>query len=134
MSRDLTPVFAYGTLTDPGQVESLLDDWRFDADAVLEGLHRVEGQYPTLAPGGQTEGRLLVTPHLDVLDAYEGVDAGLYVRVGVPLGEADQTWLYVGDPSRLDAPDGWPGEGAFAERVRQHLATHPVRVRRTDNR
>ena len=45
----------------------------------------MEGTYPTLAPGGQTEGRLLVTPDVDALDAYEGVDRGLYARVSVPL-------------------------------------------------
>jgi hypothetical protein len=29
--------------------------------ATLHGLHRVEGQYPTLAPGGSVAGRVLRT-------------------------------------------------------------------------
>ena len=134
MTPDHPLVFVYGTLTDPGRVGSLLDDWRFEADAVLEGLRRVEGQYPTLAPEGRTEGRLLVTSQLETLDTYEGVDAGLYVRVRVPLTDGDRAWLYVGDPTRLDAPTDWPGEGPFADRVRRYLERHPVRVRRTGNR
>lgn len=129
-----TPVFVYGTLADADQAQALLDDWRFDGPAALDGLHRVEGRYPTLAPGGRTEGRLLVTPQLDALDAYEGVDAGLYVRVGVPLVDGDRAWLYVGDPTRLDAAADWPGEGPFADRVRRSLETEGVRVRRTGNR
>lgn len=128
------PVFVYGTLTDRTRAEALLDEWRFDGAAVLEGLHRVEGRYPTLAPGGQTEGRLLVTPQLEALDAYEGVDAGLYVRVGVPLADGDRAWLYVGDPTRLDIPVEWPGEGRFADRVRAYIGAEGVRVRRTGNR
>lgn len=129
-----TPVFVYGTLTDSRRVESILDDWRFDGGAVLEGLQRVEGRYPALAPGGRTEGRLLVTPQLEALDAYEGVDTGLYVRVGVPLEGGDRAWVYVGDPDRLDAAADWPGEGPFADQVRRHLDIASVRVRRTANR
>lgn len=85
MSRPPTPVFVYGTLTDAERVDALLDDWRFDGHAVLEGCRRVEGEYPTLAPGGRVAGRLLVTPALDALDAYEGVASGLYVRESVPV-------------------------------------------------
>lgn len=129
-----TTVFVYGTLTDPDQVEGLLDDWRYDGPAVLDGLHRVGGRYPTLAPGGRTEGRLLVTPQLDALDAFEGVDAGLYVRVAVPLVDGDRAWVYVGDPDRLDAPADWPGEGPIADRVRRYLESEAVAVRRTGNR
>jgi gamma-glutamylcyclotransferase (GGCT)/AIG2-like uncharacterized protein YtfP len=131
-------VFVYGTLTDAGQVEAVLDEWRFVGRATLAGLHRVEGRYPTLAPGGETPGRLLATPAVDALDAYEGVDSGLYLRVAVPV--ADDGWgaggpppseaaVYVGDPERLDAEASWPGEGSFAERVRSVLAAHEVVVR-----
>lgn len=134
MATDPMPVFVYGTLTDPDRAASLLDDWHFVGDVVLEGLRRVEGRYPTLAPGGRTEGRLLVTPQVDRLDDYEGVADGLYVRVALPLADSDRAWVYVGDPDRLDAPADWPGEGPFADRVRRYLADEAVRLRRTGNR
>lgn len=138
MTGDRRPVFVYGTLTDPSRADALLDDWGFGADAVLTGCHRVVGRHPTLAPGGRTDGRLLVTPELDVLDAYEGVDAGLYVRVAVPLvGDrepTDDAWVYVGDPERLGVPGDWPGDGPFAERVRRHLDGVGATVRRVGNR
>lgn len=78
-------VFVYGTLTDPDRVAEVVEDWTFVGDAVLEGMHRVEGDYPTLAPGGSVAGRVLETPDVDRLDAYEGVDRGLYVRVPVAV-------------------------------------------------
>lgn len=128
------PVFVYGTLTDPERVEAVLDDWRFVGAAVLESLHPIDGRYPTLAPGGRTEGRLLVTPEIDRLDAHEGVEAGLYTRVEIPIVDGDRAWLYVGDPDRLDVPVDWPGEGPFGDRVRRYLDAEPVRVRRAGNR
>jgi gamma-glutamylcyclotransferase (GGCT)/AIG2-like uncharacterized protein YtfP len=80
-------VFVYGTLTDPERVVEVLDEpreWSFVGDATLRGLHRADGRYPTLAPGGRVDGRLLETDAIGALDAYEGVDRGLYVRVPVP--------------------------------------------------
>jgi gamma-glutamylcyclotransferase (GGCT)/AIG2-like uncharacterized protein YtfP len=126
-------VFVYGTLTESDQVDEVLDDWRFAGRATLEGLARVEGRYPTLAPGGTTDGRLLTTPEVDALDAYERVDDGLYVRASVPvdppLSGHEEAVLYVGDPDRLDAPGTWPGEGPFPDRVRRVLADRDVVVR-----
>lgn len=128
------PVFVYGTLTDPVTVDELLDDWRYDGEAVLDGLARVDGRYPTLSPGGRTAGRLLVTPELDRLDEYEAVDGGLYVRVAVPMVDGTRAWLYVGDPDPLEAPVTWPGSGAFADRVMAYLADQPIQIRPADNR
>lgn len=126
-------VFVYGTLTDPGRVDALLDDWAFGPDAVLRGAHRVDGRYPTLAPGGETEGRVLRTPERDALDRYEGVDRGLYRRVSVPrragtgggvgseTAADDAVQVYVGDPVELavddaaDPPDGPPSLAALAD-------------------
>ncbi len=71
-------VFVYGTLTDPERVASVVETFEFVGDATLVGLHRVDGRYPTLAPGGQTDGKLLETPEMDALDSYEGVARGLY--------------------------------------------------------
>ena len=130
MDEGARPVFVYGTLTDADRAGALLEAWRFDAEAVLEGLHRVDGTYPTLAPGGETSGRLLVTPELDALDAYEGVADGLYERVALPLSDGGEAWCYIGDPDRLDAPADWPGEGSFARRVRRYCRAAGVRVLR----
>ena len=133
-------VFVYGTLTDPARVADVLDgtrEWSFVADATLRGLHRVDGQYPTLAPGGRVDGRLLRTDAIAALDAYEGVDRGLYVRVRVPYadsgvvdGDPGAVAVYVGDPDRLgvDAAIAWPGDGGPDRRVRRYVEANDVVV------
>lgn len=119
--------FVYGTLTDSDQVGRVLDDYRFEGPATLSGLHRVEGRYPTLAPGGSVDGRLLRTPEIGRLDDYEGVDRGLYVRVAVPLvDDPGEVAVYVGDPDRLGAPASWPGDGPFQARVRAYVRREGV--------
>jgi gamma-glutamylcyclotransferase (GGCT)/AIG2-like uncharacterized protein YtfP len=137
-------VFVYGTLTDPERAASVLGagGFAYRGDAVLDGLHHVAGTYPTLAPGGTAVGRLLRvdgasgtggTGGIDVLDRYEGVERGLYVRVSVPLvDESGTVEIYVGDPDTLDVrePVEWPGSGAFGERVRRYVREHSVVVRR----
>ncbi|KDE58357.1 hypothetical protein EL22_05340 [Halostagnicola sp. A56] len=94
-------VFVYGTLTDATRVDAVLDetirgsrppayaDPEFIGDATLEGLHRVDGAYPTLVPGGRVTGRVLSVDErdLEALDAYEGLTQGLYVRVRLPRVE-----------------------------------------------
>lgn len=128
--------FVYGTLTDPARVAAVLGtaETADRGEATLHGLHRVDGEYPTLAPGGTVAGRLLAVDEagLDALDDYEGVDRGLYVRVSLPCRhpatESDIAWTYVGDPNRLGAEANWPGDGPFDERVRAALAEADVRV------
>ena len=141
-------VFVYGTLTDPATAGEVLDSYVYTGPAVLEGLHAVAGRYPTLAPGGRVGGRVLRTREVDALDAYEGLDRGLYVRVGVPVSadragdagaagaddpddaaSADRVAVYVGDPDVLDADAAWPGEGSFRERVERYVADRDVRLR-----
>jgi gamma-glutamylcyclotransferase (GGCT)/AIG2-like uncharacterized protein YtfP len=127
--------FVYGTLTDESTASRLLDAYEFRGSATLVGLHRVDGQYPTLAPGGSVDGRSLTTTESESLDRYEGVDNGLYVRLSVPADgglPADRVDVYVGDPDRLDAPVTWPGDGSFATRVRAFLREHDVRVVRDE--
>lgn len=158
VSHSRHAVFVYGTLTDPAQVERVLDPtgdpgWSFAGSATVEGLHRVDGRYPTLVPGGRVDGRLLVVDEasLDRLDRYEGVDRGLYVRVGVPTTDGqptepaaaatgsspdddpgatdeDPVWAYVGDSTRLGLGANWPGDGSFRDRVRSHLDEADVRI------
>jgi gamma-glutamylcyclotransferase (GGCT)/AIG2-like uncharacterized protein YtfP len=133
-------VFVYGTLTEPERVAEVLDSFVFVGPATLTGLRLVEGRYPTLAPGGQTAGRLLRTDEVGALDEYEGVEDGLYLRENVPLdapdGHPDRAAVYVGDPDRLDADATWPdGSGnrdrGFAGRVEAYLERADVRVRLT---
>ena len=125
--------FVYGTLTEPARVAELVESFVFVGAARLDGLHAVQGRYPTLAPGGSTAGRLLRTDDVAALDAYEGVDDGLYVRVRVPFDgddvAPDAVSVYVGDPSRLDAPASWPGTGPLEERVAAYVTRQAVSVR-----
>ncbi|ELY47478.1 gamma-glutamylcyclotransferase family protein [Natronorubrum sulfidifaciens] len=130
-------VFVYGTLTDPDRVETLLGDgpgeYAFRGDAVLEGLHRVDGRYPTLVPGECVEGRVLEVDDrtLERLDRYEGVDYGLYTRVSVPDTEQRPVQVYVGDPVRLgvEADVGWPDAPSFRQSVRAALERADVVLR-----
>ena len=120
-------VFVYGTLTDPDRTAAVLGSDGFSSlgPARLHGLHRVDGRYPTLAPGGCVDGRLLRTERIEALDRYEGVASGLYVRVTVPVGgvrNEERAAVYVGDPARLGSPDvEWPGDGPFEERVERYV-------------
>ncbi|WP_332897731.1 gamma-glutamylcyclotransferase family protein [Haladaptatus sp. CMSO5] len=124
-------VFVYGTLTDPDTVSEVVASYEFVCDARLDGLRRVEGTYPTLAPapGDSVTGKLLRTADIRSLDAYEGVESGLYVRVGVPFTDHSVA-VYVGDPDRLDVAESvaWPGDDSFEARVRRYLAENAVRV------
>jgi gamma-glutamylcyclotransferase (GGCT)/AIG2-like uncharacterized protein YtfP len=127
-------VFVYGTLTDPNRVTAVVDDARFRESARLVGLHVVEGRYPTLAPGGTATGRILRTDRVEAFDAYEGVSAGLYVRISVPQEDGPSVETYVGDPVRLGVADEvtWLGTGAFAERVATYVDRNGVVVRSSD--
>lgn len=125
-------VFTYGTLTDSARADAVLTEWAYGPDAIIEGLHQVEGEYPTLAPGGTVEGRILRTEEMDALDRYEVVERGLYVRTEVPDVDGGMVAVYVGDPDRLDAPASWPAAGDFAARVAWYVREHGVTVRSLD--
>lgn len=128
-------VFAYGTLADPERAAAVLDSFSFVGSAVLEGCHRVEGDYPTLVPGGSTEGRLLRVhdpDDRDALDRYEGVDRGLYVRVSIPLvEESGSVETYVGDPDVLRVGESieWSPGDSLRERVERYVRENRVVVR-----
>jgi len=141
----MTVIFVYGTLTDRDQCSKLLTEFTFGPSAICHGLGRVDGQYPTLVPGGEVVGRLLSTPKLDRLDRYEGVDRGLYCRVTVPLQsthspeasgrdrsmfDVETAAVYVGEPSKIGVePDvGWPEADSFTRSVTAYLETHPVQI------
>lgn len=138
----MTVVFVYGTLTDPARLSAVLDRGQLGPPAVCDGLQRVDGQYPTLAPGEQTRGRLLSTPDIAALDSYEGVDRGLYCRLPVPLSSdatttfeppfgVESTELYVGSPQLLGVDDvvEWPHSGTLRQQVERYVDSHSVRIR-----
>lgn len=122
-------VFVYGTLCESAQARAVLGHADFGTDARLVGLHPVDGRYPTLAPGGETEGRVLRLRggDLEVLDRYEGVDRGLYVRVRVPATDGF-LWTYVGDPDALGVDVSWPGDGSLEESVERYVDHEDVAI------
>jgi len=125
-------VFVYGTLTDRERADKLLDDFSYAGTATLSGLHRVDGEYPTLAPGGSVGGRLLETDEIERLDAYEGVDRGLYIRVSVPVEGAEtptRAAVYVGDPDALAADADWPSAAPFPDCVERYLDSREPSIR-----
>lgn len=121
--------FVYGTLRDPGRARDVVGHADFAGDARLVGLERASGRYPTVVPGRVTEGRVLRLSDGDLpsLDAYEGVDRGLYVRVRIPSDEGE-LWTYVGEPDALGVDVEWPGDGAFESRVERYVETNDVYV------
>lgn len=120
--------FVYGTLTDPDRASDLLTEFDYRGPATCSGLHRVDGEYPTLLPGGAVSGRLLQTPETATLDRYEGVDRGLYVRVTLPCEDGESVETYIGNPATLGLDAAWPGTGPFPDCVRSYLDAHQVRV------
>jgi gamma-glutamylcyclotransferase (GGCT)/AIG2-like uncharacterized protein YtfP len=127
-------VFVYGTLTDPSTAGRVLERYEFRGAATVSGLHRVDGEYPTLAPGGTCEGRLLSTPEVATLDRYEGVDRGLYVRRSLSVDGGGTVECYIGDPAPLGVADEWSGTGPFGDRVDRYLETSDVVVTTRERR
>jgi gamma-glutamylcyclotransferase (GGCT)/AIG2-like uncharacterized protein YtfP len=127
-------VFVYGTLTDESLTHEVLDEYSYRGGARLDGLRRVDGCYPTLAPGGSVDGRIAGTDDAASLDAYEGVDSGLYVRVTVPTAGGDSVETYAGDPDRLglDSTVDWPESSPFESQVRSSLNRRDVVVCRRE--
>ena len=125
-------VFVYGTLTNRDTAARVVDTVEYRGRATIDGLHRVDGRYPTLLPGGRVEGRTLLVPEIEPLDRYEGVERGLYVRVQIPTADGGHVETYIGDPARLGVADEWPGSGPFPERVRTYIREHDVVLRFED--
>lgn len=120
-------VFVYGTLTDPHVAAGVLEEHAYGPPATLYGLERVDGEYPTLGPGTAVEGTVLRTDDVAGLDAYEGVDDGLYVRVSVPAPPGPVS-TYIGDPAALGADVDWPegfSEAAVQAYVDEHCVVEP---------
>ena len=117
-------LFAYGTLKDPIQLAAVIGaaaPWRILGAGAVRGVLYDAGAYPALqrsdSPTVVVAGVLLEIDDdaaLARLDAYEGVDSGLYVRepaeVRMDDGRRQTAWLYVYNRSAVALPRiaAWP--------------------------
>ncbi len=100
-------LFVYGTLRSNGAGASLLADGVLVGEGSVGGvLYDIDGNYPALIlyPGTPIFGEVWRCPALSLfqLDEYEGVDEGLFRRVGVEVemkdGGRQGCWTYVAGP------------------------------------
>jgi gamma-glutamylcyclotransferase (GGCT)/AIG2-like uncharacterized protein YtfP len=110
-------LFTYGSLVDAsGPGAQLLRGCQRVAEGSLRGTLYDLGEYPALLLSGNTLVRGLIwrcpTDRLPHLDAYEGVEDGLFRRVGVQVGTY-ACWVYVAGPGlgRRLAPEARQGSG-----------------------
>lgn len=92
-------LFVYGTLRQGGAAAHLLAGCERVGHATVAGtLYDIDRAYPALvlAGGGEVAGEVWRCPveRLAELDRYEGVEARLFRRVGVQVGEY-ACWTYV---------------------------------------
>lgn len=95
-------LFVYGTLRSGGSAATMLAECeRVSAGEVSGVLYDIDGEYPALLLYGTTpvEGEIWRCPNemLARLDAYEGVEQGLFRRVGVTVRDVG-CWTYVAGP------------------------------------
>lgn len=96
-------LFTYGSLASvaAGPAAELLAGCERVTEASVRGTLYDLGDYPALLLSGSTEvpGVIWRCPveRLPRLDAYEGVDEGLFRRVGVEVGGVG-CWVYVAGP------------------------------------
>ncbi len=102
------PLFVYGTLCSDGDQGALLAHLSRVAATARGTLWDLPQGYPALGPGERVvHGELVEPPDprlLALLDAYEGVDEGLYRRVHVDVTVGLRTvraWAYTMDDPRL---------------------------------
>lgn len=119
-------LFVYGTLTERRRLGAVLGSsigWRVLGRATVHGALYDCGEYPALvasaAPDDAVPGMLLELDDdsaLAQLDAYEGIDSGLYVRTEVEArlddGRRPTAWTYVYNRSiaGLRRISAWPAE------------------------
>ena len=103
-------LFAYGTLRANGSAVSLLRDCECIGRFTIGGvLYDIDGEYSALVLYGASpvEGDVWRCPNelLASLDAYEGVESGLFRRVAAQVG-GTACWVYVAGPrlSRMLTP------------------------------
>jgi gamma-glutamylcyclotransferase (GGCT)/AIG2-like uncharacterized protein YtfP len=102
LSETTFHLFTYGTLGSRGGAGALLDGCERVGDADVKGILYDTGDYPALLlteDGQPVEGEIWRCPadRLPALDRYEGVDDGLFRRIGVRTGGV-ACWVYVAGP------------------------------------
>lgn len=117
-------LFVYGTLRSGGEESAVLAGSRLIGPASVAGtLYETENGYPALmlAGPGRVHGEVWRCPPevLRELDAYEGVEEGLFRRVGVRVGD-HACWTYVAGPrlARALTPDRRIPSGEWSPRAR----------------
>lgn len=101
--RDGFHLFVYGTLRRGGPAARVMAGCEHRGDATITGtLYDIGGRHPALMLYGRdrVHGELWWCPveWLQRLDEYEGVDRGLFRRVGVRVQEL-ACWTYVAGPA-----------------------------------
>lgn len=105
--HDSFHLFVYGTLRSQGVANPLLADCTRMGEATVGGvLYDIDGEFPALVPYGTARiaGEVWRCPAetLPDLDAYEGVQQGLFRRIGVHvrMHSSDEVgcWIYVAGP------------------------------------
>ena len=106
--RDVFHLFAYGSLRSNGTGSSLLRGCEHIGSGEVGGvLYDIDGEYRALVLYGSTPvpGDVWRCPTsvLATLDEYEGVEHGLFRRIGVNVklndGAEVGCWVYVAGPS-----------------------------------
>ena len=104
-------LFVYGTLRENGYAAELLEGCSLEGSASVAGnLYDVGSGFPALvlSGGGKVWGEVWRCPGsvFAHLDAYEGVERGLFQRVSVMI-EGTECWTYVAGPALVPllAPD-----------------------------
>ena len=102
-------LFAYGTLRAGGRATGMLRDCEHVSPGELGGvLYDIDGDFPALVLYGNTpvSGDIWRCPNalLPVLDDYEGIEKGLFRRVGVRVRASVDAleipcWAYVAGPA-----------------------------------
>lgn len=96
-------VFVYGTLRSGGSAAGLLGGCARVGSAMVRGtLYDIDGRFPALLLYGDgcVHGEVWRCPTemLPSLDEFEGVDTGLFRRIGVRAGDF-ACWAYVAGPT-----------------------------------
>lgn len=103
-------LFVYGTLRDPRVAADLLAGCERVGEAHVNGTLYDLGAHPALMAYGTTRvaGEIWRCPNavLSRLDRYEGVERGLFRRIGISAGDIG-CWTYVAGPAL--APELLPG-------------------------
>ena len=115
---DAFHLFVYGTLRSGGPATATLQGCTRIAAVTIEGTLYDLGDHPALLLYGTTlvHGEVWRCPLdlLPLLDAYEGVDRGLFRRIALTAGEF-ACWAYVAGPAlaRQLTPDRRMNDGTW---------------------